>query len=197
MNSHIYAFFNTLYKYFQVSFYFWLFLLKGSIIYSLIPSFTALLLTIKELHNEGADEENHVKDIFTKHFNLFNQYKFVSFVFSIIVITSFSSLYLLNRSTSPYALMLTILVIYTLVMTVLLFTYTIFYLMNQHVEIRQMIMISFVSMIRNFAKSIMVLIFIIVLLILAYYNFLLFIIVGPFLYAISVNGTLRSLATEK
>ncbi len=197
MNSKAFAFFNTVYKYFQVSFYFWLFLLKGAIIYSLIPAFSALLSTVKELHNEDEEEEQRIKDIFAKHFDTFNHYKFVSFIFSIIVITSFSSLYLLNRSTSGQALILTMLVIYVLVMTVLLFTYTIFYLGDRNIEMRQVIIISFVSMIRSFAKSIMVLIFIIVLLILAYYNFFLFMIVGPFLYAISVNVTLQSLANEK
>lgn len=142
-------------------------------------------------------EERQVKDIYSKHFNTFKQYKLLSFIYSIIVITSFSALYLLNRSVSSYALLLTVLIIYMLIMTVLLFTYTIFYLGNRHIVMKQVIIISFVSMIKNFGKSLMVLIFIIVLLLLAYYNFFLFLIVAPFLYAISVNGTLQSLAAKK
>lgn len=197
MDSKAFAFFNAIYKYFQVSFYFWIHLLKGAVIYSLIPAFSALLLTMKELHSVDETEERRVKDIFSKHFNTLKQYKFVSFVYSIIVITSFSTLYLLNRSSSSYALLLTILIIYTLVMTILLFTYTIFYLGNRDKEIKQISIISFVSMIKNFGKSLMILIFIIVLLFLAYYNFFLFLIIAPFLYAISVNGTLQSLATEE
>lgn len=197
MDSKAFAFFNTIYRYFQVSFYFWVNLLKAAIIYSLIPAFSALLLTVKELHNEDEEGEQHVKSIFSKHFNTFKQYKLVSFIYSIIVITSFSALYLLNRSASSYALLITILIIYILVMTILLFTYTIFYLGNRDLEMKQVIVISFVSMIKKFGKSSMVLIFIIVLLILAYYNFFLFMIVGPFLYAISVNGTLQSLVDKK
>lgn len=197
MDSKAFAFFNTIYKYFQVSFYFWIYLLKGLVIYSLIPAFSALLLTMKQLHNQDKVEENQIKIIFTKHFNTFKQYKLVSFIYSIIAITSFSSLYLLNRSFSSYALLLTILIIYTLVMTVLLFTYTIFYLGSGDIEMKKVVVISFVSMIKNFGKSVMVLIFIIALLILAYYNFFLFMITGPFLYAISVNGTLNSIADRK
>lgn len=196
MNSKLFGFFNSLYKYFQASLYFWLYLLKGIIIYSLIPAFAALLLTIKELHEEVDEEEQHVKDIFSKHFNKLNHFKFASFIYSVIVITSFSSLYLLNRSESSNALIITMLVIYILVMTILLFTYTIFYLGNHQVEMRQIITISFVSMIRNFGKSLMVLIFIIALLLLAYYNFLLFIITAPFLYGISTNVTLHKLCEE-
>jgi len=197
LNSKLFEFFNSVYKYFQVSFYFWVSLLKGAIIYSLIPAFSALLLTIKELHEEDKEEEQHVKEMFSKHYHTFNRFKFVSFIYSIIVITSFSSLYLLNRSTTSYALLLTMLIIYILIMTVLLFTYTIYYLGNHDIEMKQIITISFVSMIRKFGKSLMLLIFIIALLLLAYYNFLLFMIISPFAYGISVNGTLQSILEEK
>src|SRR5699024_3955704 len=98
---------------------------------------------------------------------------------------------------SYYTLILTIIVIYILIMTVILFTYTFFYLGNHVQQIKRITIIFFVIMIKKYCKSIMILIFIVFLFILAYINFFLFVIVAPFLYAISVNGALRDLIREK
>ncbi|MBP1914262.1 putative membrane protein YesL [Lederbergia galactosidilyticus] len=104
--------FQKLYQYFQVSFYFWVFILKGFVIYSLVPACTALLRTMEELRQKNNEEKENVGQVFSRHFRNYKSKRLLSFLFAIIMIVSYSSLVLLNKMENNLALILTILFIY-------------------------------------------------------------------------------------
>lgn len=195
MDSKLYIFFNTIYRYVLVSLYFWLYLLRGLVIYSVIPAFIALLLTVKDLKQKST-EETSVKDIFKHHFNQHDQYRLGSFVFSITTLTLFSSLILLNKTNTKISLMGTIIVFYFLIFTLILFTYGIFYLAFHTKQLKQSVMISFIEMIKKFISSFYILVLIIILLVVAYYNFLLFLVCFPSCFGIGINGVLQNSIAE-
>lgn len=187
--------FQKLYQYFQVSFYFWLSILKGFVIYSLVPAFTALLRTMEDLHHENNGES--VKQIFSRHYQIYKSQKLLSFLFAMIMIISYSALVLLNKVESNLTLILTIVFIYLMVLNMIVFTYTVFYLSDRELGSKEVVILAFVSMVKYFMLSIYVLIIISILLVAAYINFLFFVITAPFLYGMAVNAIMHKLREGK
>ncbi|MEK3887927.1 hypothetical protein [Bacillus sp. FSL K6-3431] len=123
MNSKLYSFFHQLYSYLKVSLYFWLYLVRGWVIYGLIPAGCALILTIREVKDNK--ERDEVAVLFKKYWLRYSRYKFPSFLFSFIIIVFWSVLFSLNMQDNSLAAALTIAAFYFFTMTFVLLAYAI------------------------------------------------------------------------
>ncbi|RIW34261.1 DUF624 domain-containing protein [Bacillus salacetis] len=184
-SNGITVFFQYIYKFFKVSFYFWIYLLRGAVIYSLIPAFSALFKTVEAIM-EGKDEEK-VKAVFKDAYHRFNRFKWQSFLFSFLFIVLYVSLYLLNKSSGSLTLILTILALYFTVLLSVLFVYTVHLLgQSPSLPFGKVIIFSFVESIRHFAASLFLLISLGALFYSALANLAFFFVFAPFLLGLVV-----------
>lgn len=172
---------ETIYKYILVSFYFWINLLKGFVIYSLIPACCALVLTISDLQNLL---DNDIKTTYKAYYEKYRKYKFQSFLFIFIIILCYFSLFFLNEYNNSIATIITIVIIYVGLMTIILFTYCVHFLTFQKMDFKQSILISFVTSIKKLFISVSIFGFFLLLYLIAKGNFFLFIVVAPVGYGL-------------
>lgn len=185
MSSKIITFIQLFYKFVQISFCFWLYLLKGLVVYSLIPTLAALLSTVHELQT-GKDVED-IKGLYKKHFIAYRQYRIQSFVFVSVIIVSYTSLFFLNRLESNLTLMPIILVLYILALTLIVITYLAYILVFKKMPFKQSLALAFVSSIRKPIHSVMIGIVLVLLFISAAINLVIFVVLGPFLYGLTTK----------
>ncbi|RSK28342.1 hypothetical protein EJF36_16540 [Bacillus sp. HMF5848] len=186
MNSKLNIFFQYLYKFFKVSFFFWLYLLKGLVIYAVIPSANALLVTLKNIL-EGVDEEDDIKALYKKNYEALASERMSSFLFSISFILIYTALFFVNKWSSSYSLAITLVLLYILALTVLLLLYSVYFLQFKNKNWKGIILLSFFSSIKYIHLSLAVLTLIIIMYFTATYNFAFFVIFGPFLFGLGTN----------
>jgi uncharacterized membrane protein YesL len=178
------AFFQYIYQFFKVSFWFWMYLLKGMVIYSLIPAFCALFKTIGAVM-EGKEEVNvkvYFKGIYKHHRGL----KLQSFLFSLLFIMLYVCLYLLNKWQSDISLILTIVVLYLAVLTSVVFLYAIHFIMGGAVQsFNRILVLSFVQSIRHLWISLFLLLCTGLIAYSALVNLAFFVVFGPFLLGLA------------
>lgn len=198
MNSKTMMLFQYVYKYFQVSLYFWLYLIKGLVVYSLVPTLSALFLVLHDI-NKGEDEEKskEVKELFREYYETYKSHRLPSFLYTIIFILLYTCLFFVTISTSAFTLILLILFIYMLVMALLMITYSTIYVSFKKMNVKMANMHAFVAIIRNPIQSVALIMVFILLYLGADYNFAFFVIFGPFLYGLGVILSLAKLMKEE
>lgn len=197
MNSKIVIFFQYLYKYFLVSFYFWIYLLKGLVVYSLVPAISSLFSVLRDI-NMGVDDKTGktVKQLYKQTFDKYKESKLTSFIYTFILIILYTGLFFFNKQQSQFSLMLTILFIYFLAMALLMLTYSSVFLSFKNMKIKDANMFAFVTIIKNIVGTVAILVVVGVVYFIADYNFLAFIIFGPFIYGLGVIFSLYKLIEE-
>ncbi len=175
MNSKIVIFFQYLYKYFLVSFYFWIYLLKGLVVYSLVPAISSLFSVLRDI-NMGVDDETGktVKQLYKQTFDKYKESKLTSFIYTFILIILYTGLFFFNKQQSQFSLMLTILFIYFLAMALLMLTYSSVFLSFKNMKIKDANMFAFVTIIKNIVGTVAILVVVGVVYFIADYNFLAF-----------------------
>ena len=191
MNNKLYYFTQTLYSYFKVSLYFWLYLLKGLIIYGLIPSTCALFLTMNAIIEEKDDQG--VKSLFKTYYEKYKKYKGQSFLFSLVLSFLFAALFYLSKQQKSAAFIFIIVCCYFLALAAILFIYCTYLLSFRNLTFKQSIIFSFVTAFRNLFITLGTLIVILALLFAAYENFAFFMIFGPFLFGLAILFIFRRL----
>ncbi|WP_226670381.1 hypothetical protein [Metabacillus litoralis] len=187
MNSKIIMFFQYLYKFFQVSIYFWISLLKGFVVYSIVPSFCALFLTLHHL-NRGEDDEKNisVRKLFKQQFELHKTHKIVSFTYTFILMLLYAFLYFVNKQGNDLTIVMSVVLIYLLVLTLLMLTFSTVFLSFKKQPIKLANIHAFLAIIKNPVSSIAILALFILMYLAADYNFAFFVFFGPFLYGFGV-----------
>jgi uncharacterized membrane protein YesL len=185
----MYSVFNTVYQYIKISGYWWWYLVKRVLIYGVIPAGCALMLTTEDLLQKK--EHDEVKVLFKKHFLGFDQYKIQSFLFSMLFIFLWAILYFLNGLEGSIVSILTIVVIYVLVLSVVAYTYCVNYLSFKKMSFKQALVLSIYTMLKNIKVSVALLVIIGLLIAAAYMNFLFFFFFGPCLFGIGVRLVLK------
>ena len=187
MNSKIMMFFQFMYKYFLTSFYFWLNLLKGLFVYSLIPAICALYLVLKDI-NSGVDDEQNmtVKELYNKYFRLYKNYKFPSFCFTFIIIICYTGLYFLNKAEGEVFLLPTILVIYLLFMTLLVLIYFTVFVAFKGMDIKNGMIHGFLSVFKHPVSTISIIMIFVFLYLSIGFNLVFFVAFGPFLMGLGI-----------
>jgi uncharacterized membrane protein YesL len=176
-----------MYKYFQVSLYFWLSLLKGLVVYSIVPTFCTLFLVLRDI-NKGEDEEENkdVKLLFKHYYESFKMYKVSSFIYTFSMIIVYTCLFFVNKQTNSFSLVLSILLIYFLVMVLLLLTYSTAFIAFKKMNVKTSNIHAFLAIIKNPINSVSILVIIILLFFAAGYNLAFFVVFGPFLFGLGV-----------
>src|SRR5699024_8649917 len=182
-----------LYKYFKVSFYFWVYLFKGLLVYGLIPATSALFLTLHYLHNDKNNNEAEIKKNYKIYYNQFSNHKVASFLISFLLILILSISYYLYVFNSAITVMLLIVNCYTLALILITFTYTIYFLTTKEMSMKQSFIFGFVSVIKNLLRSLLILAIVLLDLYIAYFNLVLFVAVGPVVYGVSTQFILKKL----
>lgn len=187
MNSKIMMFFQFMYKYFLTSFYFWLNLLKGLFVYSLIPAICALYLVLKDI-NSGVDDEQNmtVKELYNKYFRLYKNYKFPSFSFTFIIIICYTGLYFLNKAEGEVFLLPIILVIYLLFMTLLVLIYFTVFVAFKGMDIKNGMIHGFLSVFKHPVSTISIIVIFVFLYLSIGFNLVFFVAFGPFLMGLGI-----------
>lgn len=168
---------------------FWVYLLKGMIIYGLIPAACAVLLTIDHIQQDKMDED--IKTLFRKYYKKFDSQKFTSFIFGLLIILCYTALFYLNRTEGAIALMLTIIIVYLFAMILVIFSYCINLLAFKGQTMKQAFLFSFYLVYRHIVISIAIVAVIGILYFVAQKNFAFFLIFGPFLYGIGIKLAVR------
>jgi uncharacterized membrane protein YesL len=187
MNNKLLNFIQTLYLYFQVSFYFWIYLFKGFIIYALVPVTAALFLTIKDIREQK--DEQAVGIIFKSYYQRYQTYRLPSFLYSFLGIVLLAALIYISRlsSKNAYMLILIIVILYILCFGAVLFTYSVHFITTRSLSFKQSLIFSFVAAIRNFVITLGLLVVMIGVIYTAYVNFAFFVIFSPFLFGLGVT----------
>jgi uncharacterized membrane protein YesL len=187
MNNKLFNFIQTLYLYFQVSFYFWIHVIKGLLIYSLIPATAALFLSIKAIREQKDDEG--VKSLYKTYYRKYEEYKLPSFFYSLLFSILLASLFFISKweSKPAFMLILVIIIIYLLILSIVLFSYSVYFITTRPFTFKQAMVYSFVSAIKNIIQTIGVLIIVAGLIYTAYLNFAFFVIFSPFLYGLGMT----------
>jgi uncharacterized membrane protein YesL len=186
-NNKLFYFFQTLYEYFKVSLYFWLSLIKGLVVYALVPAVCALVFSIHEISEGKANEET--KTLFKEYFNKFKQYKIQSFSFSLIFFVLYAALFYLSKQAGDKLTMFFIIVcVYLIALVAVLFIYSVYFLLYRQFTFKKSLIFSFVTAIKNLFYTMAILILIGALLYSAYLNFAFFMIFSPFLFGLAVKS---------
>lgn len=193
MNNKLFHFIQTLYLYFQVSFYFWIHLIKGLVIYALIPATAALFLTIKAIR-EQKDEEG-IKSIYQFFYRKYEEYKLPSFLVSVLFSVLLASLFYISKweNKPAFMLILIIVILYILALSFVLYTYSIYFITTRTFTFKQALIFSFVTAIKNILPTMGILVVGAVLIYSAYLNLAFFVIFSPFLFGLGLNFLFRKL----
>jgi uncharacterized membrane protein YesL len=168
---------------------YWVYLLKGMIIYGLIPASCAVLLTIDHIQKDKMDED--IKTLFKKYYKQFDIYKVQSFIFALFIILCYTALFYLNRTEGNISIFLTVIFIYLLAMILTIFSYCINLLAFKGQTIKQAFLLSFYMVFKHVLISFSIIAIISILYASALKNFAFFIIFGPFLYGIGIKFAVR------
>ncbi|WP_416147208.1 hypothetical protein ACM26V_13375 [Salipaludibacillus sp. HK11] len=186
----------TIYKYIKASMLYWLYLLRGLVVYSLIPSSCAILLLIKDIEkkNDETDdgEEISIKQLFKSHYERYTHLKFPSFIFTNVLLVMFACLYLVNLSEGSWALLISIILIYLIALTLAVLTYTIHFLVKVKEPFMRIIAYSFTASVKNIIISLGLLVVLAVLYYVGTINLVLFIVTFPFIYAYAIKSLLNN-----
>lgn len=176
-----------------LSFYFWINLLKGLVVYSFIPASCALIITISDM---GSLHESDIKMIYKRNYQKYNKYKLQSFLFIFIIILCYVTLFYLNDFNNNISTIFTIFIIYIGLMTIILFTYCIHFLAFKNLDFKQSILLSFVTAIKKIIISGSILGFYLLLYTIAKMNLFLFIVFVPIGYGLFSFYVIKGVVKE-
>ncbi|MCV9888706.1 hypothetical protein [Metabacillus halosaccharovorans] len=197
MNSKIMIFFQFMYKYFQTSFFFWIYLCRGLFIYSLVPALCTLFLVLKDI-NAGVDDEKNVtvKQLFKKYYTQHKNSRLMSFIYMLIFILIYTSLYFINKESNEGYLILIIVFIYILFMTLLMLIYSTVFIAFKEMDKKNGNFLAFLSIFKNPVASVALIVILILLNMSINFNFAFFLAFGPFLFGLGVIFSLYKLINE-
>ncbi|WP_117168637.1 hypothetical protein [Paraliobacillus sediminis] len=183
MTDKMYALSQTLYKLFQLSFYFWIYLLRGFFLYSMIPALSALFLTINYII--VGDEEESVKVKYRKYFHMYKQHRLPSFLFTSVMIFSYVILFYMNKIDNDISVIVTIVVLYLLFLTAVTLIYCVNYLVIKQLTFKEAFILGFVAVVKNIIRSLLLAFVIVLLYLAAYWNLVFFVFFGPFILSLA------------
>ncbi|PXW92214.1 putative membrane protein YesL [Streptohalobacillus salinus] len=188
------VFITLIYYYVVLALYFWLGILKGLLLYGVTPSFVALLHTHQAMRRTEELDETYIKKTFWLFYKQYDHAKVQSFILSV------SSLLLLAMFTyslfQGWSIVFVLVIIYFLLLLFGAASYMFYYLTSKQAIEKSAFAIGFVQMVREIKITLPLLVSIVVLLGIAYYNLFLFIVVAPTIYAAVVNGLMSRRTKE-
>ncbi|MFJ5758548.1 hypothetical protein ACIQAA_05280 [Neobacillus sp. NPDC093182] len=186
---------DLIYQLVKSSFFFWITLVKNFVFFGLTASFCTTLKIIEEiLLGNGTPTRILYKEISPEY----KGYKGLSMVTSFLLIyfSAFIILPFPNSISSNTASIIKFSMIYLFLLSLVLFTYISWILVNMDLSVKQSIMFGFYLMIKRFLRTIILILFMIVLFSLSYKNFIFFIFLAPAIYALGVRIVLKNIVVR-
>jgi uncharacterized membrane protein YesL len=183
---------DLIYQLVKSSLLFWITLVKSFVFFGLTTTFCTMLKVIEEiLLGNGTPTRILYKEISSEY----KGYKGLSLVTSFLLIY-FSAFIILpypNSISSNTASIIKFSMIYLFLLTLVLFTYISWILVNMDLTLKKSIMFGFYLMIKRFFRTIILIIMMLVLFSLSYKNFIFFIFLAPAIYAHGVKIVLKKI----
>jgi len=185
MGGSIQKVFQFVYKLFLISFYYWVYLLKGVVLYSFIPATASLLKTSEQfLIKENVED---IGVLFKENYQQYKHYRFASFGSVLFIILNYTALYFTNRADHSFTLAIVILLIYLMVLFVVNITFVVYYLIKQVSDLKKLLALAFVSSIKFPLRSLYILFIIAILYYLLTWNLVAFIALAPCIYGCGIT----------
>ncbi len=178
-------FINKLYKYFLASFFFWVYILKGVLVYSLIPAGYALFSVIEEIRKERDD--GTIGGLFKSYYQEYKHLKLQSFLSSFLLIVIYSLLFLANQYSGGLAALISFVMIYFLAVTIILLTFSMNFLRYHSLTFKDTLIYSFIYSIRNLWVTIIILVALGLIAKISNKNFIILLFISPSLYGLFVR----------
>lgn len=192
MESKFLGLIDLIYQLVKSSFFFWITLVKSFVFFGLTTSFCTMLKVMEEiLLGNGTPTRILYKEISSEY----KGYKGLSLVTSFLLIyfSAFIIIPLPNSISSNTASIIKFSMIYLFLLTLVLFTYISWILVNMDLTLKKSIMFGFYLMIKRFFRTIILILMMIVLFSVSYKNFIFFIFLAPAIYANGVKIVLKKL----
>ncbi|WP_025026092.1 DUF624 domain-containing protein [Caldalkalibacillus mannanilyticus] len=172
---------ETMYKYMKVSMLFWMYLLKGAIVYGLIPSSCALLATMKEIRS--GEDHVQISERFAMYYNHYASYRWMSFAVVFCGVAVYAILFFLNVQTGPQSQLLSMFFFYLFGLLLVWLTYALTILVKREQSVKECAAKAFVLTIKYLWISVFILMLLWSLFYIAKLNLVLFLVMAPCLYA--------------
>ncbi|KAB8125603.1 hypothetical protein F9U64_22340 [Gracilibacillus oryzae] len=195
MAGSIYRLFQFIYRLIQMSFYFWVYLIKGLVLYSLLPAVAALWATSRMVIWQQEDME--MKDFFKSHYDKYKQHRWTSFSVVILNIIVLVALFFINQSNHVISLAFVIVCIYLLVLINLNFIYMIYFLITQNHTMKNSFALAFVTAIRRPFRSFIILVLLVSVFMLMVWNLVAFLAFGPCILGVCLNVIFQQLTNNE
>ncbi|WP_409848753.1 hypothetical protein [Anaerobacillus sp.] len=182
---------TKLYQYVKASLLFWIYLIRGFVVYGLVPAFCSLIAVTEDVKKDQDHEKISV--LFSRYYQKYNIFKLQSFLLSFLLIITYNLLFFTVQSQGSYSLIVIFILLYILGITIIVITYTCSFLVfcPEKVNFKQAIALAFVSTIKHFGVSIILLCLLGLLFAIAGINFLLFIFIAPVLYTYLISFVIQ------
>lgn len=192
INTKVVEWTLKMYHYIVLAFYFWIGMFRGLLLYGITPACISVFLTYEAIKNNKEVNEKYIKQQFFKHYRNYDHYKLLSFLISIGLLTLTALFFVsLNQGRS---LIFVIIIIYFLLLLIGAMSFTFYRLMTNKKAGRIAFVEGFLEMIEELKVTIMLLIGVVLLLSLLYYNVAVFLVVFPAGYAAVVTRLFRKMS---
>jgi uncharacterized membrane protein YesL len=178
----------AVYHYIVLALYFWVGILRGLILYGVTPACVSLFLTYEAMKTYEEVDEKYIKQQFFKHYRDYDHYKVLSFLMSIGLLL-LTALFTLSLSRG-LSLVIVVVIIYFLLLLIGAVSFT-FYSLTVHKKAGRIAFAEgFVEMIKQIKVTVPLLVAVVIMLSVLYYNAILFLVMFPAGYAAVVTGLL-------
>lgn len=180
LGNKVYQLVTKAYHYLLVSFYFWLGLLRGIVIYSLIPALAALYLTLQFIKQNPEYDEAMIKKTYQGYYQQFQHHKLSSFLVSLGLILLSTLIFFFLIEGIDWVLIG--IVGYFLLLLLSTLSYASYYIAFKSISIKDSFALGFINVIKNLGLTLSIVITNGLMIALAYYNLVLFVVLFPVLY---------------
>ncbi|KYG34777.1 DUF624 domain-containing protein [Alkalihalobacillus trypoxylicola] len=191
------TFVTKVYESIKISLLYWIYLLRGAVIYSVVPATIALFFSINFLRKYDEDDtpiHQHFKNHYLKRSKM---YTLPSFLFSIFILLLYVLLYFLNKESHALSLLLTVICLYLLLKLVVLFTYSCYILTKREWTIGKALMVGFWLSTRHLFFTVLIVAFFCGMFYLLRLHVFLFLVCFPALYGFTVLFLFESISLPK
>lgn len=182
MQKNIINVVTKIYKFFLAGLYFWLYLLRGFVVYGLYSATCSLFVAVDELFKDL--EDRFVSTIYREAAAKYNKYKLESFLsilyFSILSI----AIYFVYDIPGSVASVLLFVLLYLVLLGIVLITYTSYYLAYEETVFKYALALAFINSFKRPIVSIAIFLTSFICAYIAYVNLVVLIFIAPPLFGL-------------
>jgi uncharacterized membrane protein YesL len=174
---------TTVYNLIIISFYFWIYIIRGMFIYSFIPAIVTLMEVSRLIYHLKSDEE--IRRLYQSKFQLYKQHKGSSFVVSFLLIILATALYFVNGMDGSLQLILYIVLLYMIILLLLVTSNTSHQRRFAYSDMKHAFIVGFLDIIKKPQQTLYLLAVFTICIGIGIWNLVAFLAFVPALYGIS------------